>query len=142
VSVVAGSQTYSGDAVAGVERFQTRHRMEPDGKLGPQTIAELNQPMSDRVEQLRLSLERWRWLPHNFPEPPIVVNIPEFTLWAFDAPGKPALIMPVVVGKAMRTQTPVLAEDMKYMVFWPYWNVPPSILRGEMIRERYVKCRC
>lgn len=133
VSVAAGTQTYSGDVVAGVKRFQTRHGMEADGKLGPQTIAELNQPMSDRVQQLRLSLERWRWLPHNFPEPPIVVNIPEFTLRVFDAPGKPALIMPVVVGKAMRTQTPVLAEDMKYMVFWPYWNVPPSILRSEMI---------
>jgi murein L,D-transpeptidase YcbB/YkuD len=82
---------------------------------------------------LRLSLERWRWLPHSFAEPPIVVNIPEFKLRAFDPPGKLALMMPVVVGKAMRTQTPVLDEDMKYMVFWPYWNVPPSILRGEMI---------
>ena len=86
--------------------------MEADGKLGTKTIAKLNQPMSDSVEQLRLSLERWRWLPHNFAEPPIVVNIPEFKLRAFDAPGKLALIMPVVVGKAMRTQTPVLDEDM------------------------------
>ena len=41
--------------------------------------------------------------------------------------------MNVVVGKAMRTQTPVLEEDMKYVVFWPYWNVPPSILRGELV---------
>jgi len=135
VSVPSGSQNYSGDAVAGVKRFQTRHGMEADGKLGPQTIAQLNRPMSDRVAQLRLSLERWRWLPHSFPEPPIVVNIPEFKLRAYDSlsSGKPTLIMAVVVGKAMRTETPVLDEDMKYMVFWPYWNVPPSILRGEMI---------
>lgn len=134
VSVPAGSQTYSGVVVGGVKRFQARHGMEADGKLGSQTIAELNQPMSDRVEQLRLSLERWRWLPHNFVEPPIFVNIPEFKLRAGGASsGKPDLIMSVVVGKAMRTETPVLAEDMKYMVFWPYWNVPPSILRGEMI---------
>ena len=89
--------------------------------------------MSDRVQQLRLSLERWRWLPHNYPELPIVVNIPEFKLRAGDVPGKPSLIMPVVVGKAMRTETPVLEEHMKYLVFWPYWNVPPSILRSEMI---------
>lgn len=134
VSVPADSQSYSGAVVDGVKRFQARHGLEASGKLGPQTIAELNRPMSDRVEQLRLSLERWRWLPHNFAEPPIFVNIPEFKLRAGDAAsGKPDLVMPVVVGKAMRTETPVLEEDMKYMVFWPYWNVPPSILRGEII---------
>jgi L,D-transpeptidase YcbB len=132
-SLATGSRTYSEEIAQGVKRFQTRHGLEANGKLGPQTIAELNQPMSHRVEQLRLSLERWRWLPHDFAEPPIVVNIPEFKLRAFDAPGKLALRMPVVVGKAMRTQTPVLDDDMKYIVFWPYWNVPPSILRGEMI---------
>jgi murein L,D-transpeptidase YcbB/YkuD len=134
VSVPADSQSYSGAVVDGVERFQARHGLEASGKLGPQTIAELNRPMSDRVEQLRLSLERWRWLPHNFAAPPLFVNIPEFKLRAGDAAsGKPDLVMPVVVGKAMRTETPVLEEDMKYVVFWPYWNVPPSILRGEMI---------
>lgn len=63
----------------------------------------------------------------------MVVNIPEFKLRAGDLPEKPTFITSVVVGKAMRTQTPVLEEDMKYIVFWPYWNVPPSILRGEMI---------
>ena len=134
LSVPADSQSYSGAVVDGVKRFQARHGLEASGKLGPQTIGELNRPMSDRVEQLRLSLERWRWLPHNFAEPPIFVNIPEFQLRAGGAAsGKPDLVMPVVVGKAMRHETPVLEEDMKYMVFWPYWNVPPSILRGEMI---------
>ena len=62
-----------------------------------------------------------------------MVNIPEFLLRAMDAPGKPALSMRVVVGRAMRTETPVLEEDMKHVVFWPYWNVPPSILRSEFI---------
>jgi L,D-transpeptidase YcbB len=133
VSVPPDSVTYSKEIVEGVKRFQIRHGLEARGKLGSQTIAELNQPMSDRVEQLRLSLERWRGLPHNFAEPPIVVNIPEFKLRAGDIPGKPSLITSVVVGKAMRTETPVLEEDMKYLVFWPYWIVPPSILRGEMI---------
>lgn len=126
------SASYTGEVVNGVKRFQTRHGIEASGKLGPQTIAELNEPMSDRAQQLRLSLERWRWLPDDLASP-IVVNIPEFKLRAFDATGNLALEMAVVVGKAMRTETPVLDEDMKYMVFWPYWNVPPSILRGEMI---------
>jgi len=64
-----------------------------------------------------------------------VVNIPEFVLRAYEqAPGgKAALIMPVVVGRSMRTQTPVMEEDMKYLIFWPYWNVPPSILRNEIV---------
>jgi murein L,D-transpeptidase YcbB/YkuD len=128
-----GSTVYSGEIVEAVRAFQLRHGLEAEGKLGPQTIDALNRPMSDRVEQLRLALERWRWAPHVFSEPPVVVNIPEFLLRAYDAPGKVGLTMPVVVGRAMRTQTPVMEEDMKYVVFWPYWNVPPSILRGEII---------
>ena len=134
--VPENSQSYSGDAVEGVKRFQMRHGLEASGKLGPQTITELNRPMSERVQALRLTLERWRWIPDNFTQPPILVNIPEFVLRAFDsldAPGKPALMMRVVVGRALRTQTPVLEEDMKYLIFWPYWNVPPSISRAEII---------
>jgi len=119
--------------VEGVKNFQKRHGLEAAGKLGPQTITELNRPMSERVEQLQMTLERWRWLPHTFAQPPIVVNIPEFLLRAYDEQAKPQVIMPVVVGRAMRTQTPVLYEEMKYVVFWPYWNVPPSILRGEIV---------
>jgi murein L,D-transpeptidase YcbB/YkuD len=124
---------YQGDAVEGVKRFQARHGLDPQGKLGPQTIAELNRPLSSRVEQLRLTLERYRWLPHNFDQPPILVNIPEFRLRAYNEQGKMAISMPVVVGRAMRTETPVMEEDMKYVIFWPYWNVPPSILRNEIV---------
>ena len=124
---------YKGDVVEAVKRFQALHGLDPQGKLGPQTITELNRPLSYRVEQLRLTLERWRWLPHNFPQPPILVNIPEFLLRAYNPDGKMAISMPVVVGRAMRTETPVMEEDMKYVVFWPYWNVPPSILRNEIV---------
>ena len=133
MSVPADSQSYSGEIVDGVKRFQARHGLEAAGKLGSQTISELNVPMSHRVEQLRLMLERWRWVPHEFPDPPIVVNIPEFVLRAYEQMGKPSVMMPVVVGRAMRTETPVMEEDMKYVVFWPYWNVPPSILRNEIV---------
>jgi L,D-transpeptidase YcbB len=129
----ADPNLYQGDVVEAVKRFQALHGLDPQGKLGPQTITELNRPLSYRVEQLRLTLERWRWLPHNFPQPPILVNIPEFLLRAYNADGKMAISMPVVVGRALRTETPVMEEDMKYVVFWPYWNVPPSILRNEII---------
>jgi L,D-transpeptidase YcbB len=133
MSVPAGSQTYTPEIAEGVKNYQTRHDLEANGKLGPQTITQLNTPLSARVEQFRLMLERWRWLPHDFAEPPIVVNIPEFALRAYDDQLKAAFNMRVVVGRAMRTQTPVLEEDMKYVIFWPYWNVPPSILRNEMV---------
>jgi murein L,D-transpeptidase YcbB/YkuD len=132
-NVPQDSQAYQGDIVEAVKRFQQRHGLEADGRIGQQTIDELNRPLSFRVRQLQLTLERWRWLPHAFPQPPIVVNIPEFLLRAYDKDGNPMLMMPVVVGKAMRTETPVMEQDMKYVVFWPYWNVPPSILRNEIV---------
>jgi len=132
-NVAQDSNIYGGEIVEAVKQFQKRHGLASEGKLGPQTIEELNRPMSFRVRQLQLTLERWRWLPDNFDAPPVVVNIPEFLLRAYDDQGNPVLSMPVVVGRAMRTQTPVLEEDMKYVVFWPYWNVPPSILRGELV---------
>lgn len=131
--IPAHSQAYAGDLVEAVKRFQARHGLEAAGKLGPQTIDELNRPVSFRVEQIRLTLERWRWLPHDFEEPPIIVNIPEFVLRTLDAKGNPTMKMRVVVGRAMRSETPVFQGDMKYLVFWPYWNVPPSILRNEML---------
>jgi len=132
-AVGADSRLYQGDVVGGVKHFQARHGLDAQGKLGAQTIAELNVPMSRRVLQLKLALERWRWLPHNFDTPPIVVNIPEFLLRGFDENRQVAVKMPVVVGRALRTETPVMEEDMKYLIFWPYWNVPPSILRNEIV---------
>jgi len=85
------------------------------------------------VVQLQLTLERWRWLPAEFSAPPIIVNIPDFRLRALDESNNVAMDMRVVVGKAMRTQTPVFTRHMSYVVFRPYWNVPSSILRGEII---------
>jgi len=104
-----------------------------DGRLGTQTVKELNTPLSARIEQLRLTLERWRWLPHEFPQPPLVVNIPEFRLRAFDANHQTVLSMNVIVGKALRHETPVFQKDMQYVVFRPYWNVPQSIQRSEIV---------
>jgi len=117
----------------GVKRFQGRHGLDADGRLGAGTVQEINVPLADRVRQLQLALERWRWLPSEFPSPPIVVNIPDFRLRVPDAKGNVAMEMRVVVGKAAPTQTPVFSRDMTYVVFRPYWNVPPSIRRGEIV---------
>jgi murein L,D-transpeptidase YcbB/YkuD len=101
--------------------------------LGQDTVKQLNTPLSKRVEQLRLTLERWRWLPQEFPQPPVVVNTPEFRLRAYDKGSKIVLSSNVIVGKAFRHETPVFDEDMRYVVFRPYWNVTPSIQRSEIV---------
>jgi murein L,D-transpeptidase YcbB/YkuD len=130
----ADSQTYDSALVEAVKRFQRRHGLKDDGRLGADTLKQLNIPLSDRVRQLQFALERWRWLPEEFSAPPIVVNIPDFRLRALDENSRVALDMRVVVGKSIRTQTPVFSRDMTYVVLRPYWNVPPSILRGEIVR--------
>jgi murein L,D-transpeptidase YcbB/YkuD len=121
-----------------VKRFQARHGLEPDGVLGKSTLPALNVPPAERVRQIELALERMRWLPEPSSGPAIGINIPEFKLWAFDqnAGHINALFrLDVVVGKAMNTRTPVFANRMQYVVFSPYWNVPPSIARKEIIPD-------
>jgi L,D-transpeptidase YcbB len=129
----ADPQLYEGALVEAVKHFQRRHGLDDDGQLGPATLKQLNVPLPDRVRQSQFALERWRWLPAEFSAPPIIVNIPDFRVRALDESNKVAMDMRVVVGKAMRTQTPVFSRDMTYIVLRPYWNVPPSILRGEIV---------
>jgi murein L,D-transpeptidase YcbB/YkuD len=133
VSLPAGSTRYQGAIVDAVRRFQRRHGLAPDGVLGKATFAALNVPMRVRVEELGYTLERYRWMPLNFPEPPIVVNIPEFILRTMRRQPAPFLEMRVVVGKAYRHQTPVFTGMMRYVIFRPWWNVPYSITRAELI---------
>jgi len=127
------SHIYDATLAEAVKRFQRRHGLDGDGRIGAATIKQLNVPLSDRVRQLQLTLERWRWLPTEFSAPPIIVNIPDFRLRALDENNKVALEMRVVVGKAMSTQTPVFTGDMAFIVLRPYWNVPPGILRRSTI---------
>ena len=125
--------SYSGALVEGVKHFQARHGLAADGKLDAATLRELNTPLSARVQQIDDALERWRWMPTEFQQPPVLVNIPEFRLRAYSADHQLSLTMNVVVGKAAPTQTPVFTDDIKFIVFRPYWNVPPGILRRTVI---------
>lgn len=127
---------YEGLIVEGVQRFQRRHGLEPDGALGKRTLAALQVPMADRVRQIELALERLRWLPDLDDERLIAINIPMFRLWAWDAipsTAAPSFDMDVIVGRALNTQTPVFVEEMREVIFRPYWNVPRSILRHEIL---------
>jgi murein L,D-transpeptidase YcbB/YkuD len=129
------SRLYDGALVEAVKRFQERHGLRIDGYLELKTLEQLNVPISYRVEQIRLALERFRWLRYDFPRPPIVVNIPAFRLYAFNDEGGIDLTMSVDVGgeDAASTRTPVLEDEIEYLVFRPYWDVPLSIQRDEIV---------
>ena len=124
---------YQGALVDAVKNFQRRLGREPDGRIGAQTLADLNVPLSRRVRQMQLTLERWRWLPLEYQKSPVVANIPEFRLRAYDENFKIAVTMNVVVGKAYGHDTPIFSDTMQYVIFRPYWSVPYSIVKGELI---------
>jgi L,D-transpeptidase YcbB len=133
VITIPNATTYDEPLVAAVKHFQTRHGLKPDGRLDKETIAQLNTPLGARVIQLEDSLERWRWLPADYPQLPVAVNIPGFKLRVFSDDHTVALQMNVVVGKALNHQTPVFAKEMKYIIFRPYWNLPLDITRAEIV---------
>jgi murein L,D-transpeptidase YcbB/YkuD len=125
---------YSEKMEEGVEHFQARHGLVDDGVLGRGTINALNVPLTKRVRQLELTLERLRWLPDFGPGPLIVVDLPAYRLWALDNDSVDApLEMRVVVGTAVKTETPLFVGQMRYLEFNPYWNVPRSILEKEIL---------
>ncbi|MGE5321343.1 MAG: L,D-transpeptidase family protein [Actinomycetota bacterium] len=134
--IPAEPDLYSGALVEAVQHFQRRHGLPDDGRITPDTVRELNVPMSVRLMQLKLTLERWRWLPSSLHSPLVVVNIPEFQLRAYSGPPperEPAFTTKVIVGKAYRHRTPVFVDEMEYVIFRPYWNVPSSIIRNEIL---------
>ena len=130
----ASSQSFDAVLLQAVRRYQERHGLSETGYLDAETIEELNVPLSHRLEQIRLALERYRWLRRDFREPVILVNIPGFHLYAFNQERKIALTMRVDVGEDFdRTRTPVMEDSIEYLVFRPYWGVPLDIQRDEVI---------
>ena len=127
---------YTGKIVAGVKNFQQRHGLSADGIIGKETLAAFKVPLTHRVKQIELAMERLRWLPELSDDPSIIVNIPAFQLWAADDINKldgDILNMKVVVGKALENQTPVLMAEMRFIDFMPYWNIPYNILKNEIL---------
>jgi len=127
---------YEGDLVEGVKHFQARHGLTPDGVIGAETARALRVPAARRVRQIQLALERLRWIPSLAHGRVVFVDIPAFELFAFDEvdpASAPALEMRVVVGRALRTQTPVFTGALQTVVFAPYWNVPRDITVKEIL---------
>jgi L,D-transpeptidase YcbB len=124
---------YDGALVEGVKHYQDRHGETPTGNLDARTINELNTPPAARIRQIKLTLERWRWIPHSFPQPPVVVNLPEYRVRAMNTDGTVAFYKNVIIGKAYGHKSPVFEKEIQYVVFRPYWNVTPSIQRNEIV---------
>ena len=137
LAAASSDTTYDARTVAAVARFQARHGLAPDGVLGPATVAAIDVSPAVRARQLAMAIERIRWLPAFDDGPFIVVNVPSFELYAFDAvggEGTPSLIMNVVVGKAGAGRaTPLFEDEMRYIVFRPYWVIPPGIMQREIL---------
>ncbi|MFD1468689.1 murein L,D-transpeptidase [Hymenobacter caeli] len=121
---------YDPALVAAVKSFQRDAGLRPDGVVSGATLRELNVPIGQRIDQLLLNMERWRWLPKKFEPDYLLVNIPEYRLHVIEG-GKEAMTMRVIVGKAL-TATPIFSDKMEYVVLAPYWNVPFSIIENEL----------
>ncbi len=129
------SKLYDDALVAAIKTIQQQQGLKADGVIGAATAALFHQTHSDKTAQIELAMERARWIP-DMPDdgPMILVNIPAFELWAFNSANDPNPVnMKVIVGKAPDNQTPLLWEEMKYLEFMPYWNIPTSIFKKEIM---------
>ncbi|MGB9493250.1 MAG: L,D-transpeptidase family protein [Azonexus sp.] len=127
---------YEGGLAEAVRAFQERHGLAPDGVIGKGTLEQLNIAPAVRVRQLELALERLRWTRLPQAARAIIVNVPEFMLRAYeirDGNFEMKVAMNVIVGNARKTRTPIFEAEMQYIEFSPYWNIPPSIIRGETL---------
>ncbi|MCX6142436.1 MAG: L,D-transpeptidase family protein [Ignavibacteriales bacterium] len=117
--------------VDGLRSFQRRHGLEPSGVADSTTIVTLNVPVQKRIEQIKVNLERWRWMPHDLGRKHIRVNIPDFRL-VVENEGKQELTMKVVLGLP-EWQTPVFSAAMSHVLFNVHWIAPDDILTKELI---------
>lgn len=130
----SNSAAYDEALIQGIKSFQKRHGLASKSLLNKATINALNAPVTGKLEQMKLSLERLRWIPRFEEDRMVLVNIPSFQLWAFDSlkdEDAEPLTMRVVVGKAAGKQTPSFSSKMQYVEFRPTWSVPQSIIKHE-----------
>ena len=116
---------------AAVTRFQRRHGIDADGKVGPRTLEELNIPVEARIDTIRANLERARWVFRDVEDTYVVVDIAGYRLDLVEN-GRTVWSTNVQVGKPYHA-TPVFKSTMKYIEFNPTWTIPPGILRNETL---------
>lgn len=128
-----------------VKHFQMLHGLKQDGIVGGNTLKMMNVPIEDRIQQIMINMERWRWIPKrmvpkSLEQRFIWVNIPEYKLYVYEDPEgdltanrkyKEVMNMRVIVGKEL-SSTPIFSDKLEYVVMAPYWNVPNSIVENEI----------
>lgn len=114
-----------------VKRFQLRHGLIDDAVIGRNTLAAINTSLAQRIDQMILNLERRRWMADDRGNRFIFVNLADFQLKVVDN-DRTIFTSPIVVGTEYN-QTPVFSDEMEYLEFNPYWNVPPKIARNELL---------
>ena len=115
-----------------MKKFQEEHQIATTGTLTAATLDALNGKTPDHVEDIIVAnMERWRWMPHQFPDTYVVVNLPDFTLHVMHD-GEQVWMTRIVIGKP-DMPTPIMTADMKYITINPTWNVPPSIINHEYL---------
>jgi murein L,D-transpeptidase YcbB/YkuD len=127
----ADPSSYDGSLEEAVRGFQRRHFLDADGKVGPQTLLELNVPVEARVDQIRVNLERARWILPAVPAEYLIVDIAGFRLFLIRN-DEIVWRTRVQVGTPYR-MTPVFRDDVKYLVFNPTWTIPPGILAKDIL---------
>ena len=115
----------------GIKNFQHRYGVKENGIITAPLIAEMNRPVQDRLQQILINMERIRWMPALPVTDFLLVNIPEYRLHVFEK-GKHTFSMNVVTGSVVHN-TVIFSGALKYVVFSPYWNVPPDILKKEVL---------
>jgi L,D-transpeptidase YcbB len=131
LSLNDGTAIFSSELEAALKHFQIRMGLKVTGKLGIVTLAELNTPIIFRIKQIMLNMERLRWIPVEIEKDYLLVNIPEFKLHVFES-GRPIWNADIVVGKSAK-QTNIFKGNLSQIVLNPYWGIPRSIIREEIL---------
>lgn len=116
---------------AAIKVFQAEHNLTADGIVGPATFAALNEQAGDLTPHIIANMERWRWMPRELGRFHVIANVPEYRLWV-RRDGETIFTTRTVVGQN-RHRTAIFSDEMEYMAVNPYWNVPSSIARNEIL---------
>jgi len=128
---VAAATSFDGTLESAVRRFQARHGLPADGRVGPLTLNGLNVPVETRVRQIELNLERWRWLPRSLGTRYVMVNSAGFALEAVE--GDSVVVRARAIAGRPEWPTPLVSGTLTHVVLNPAWHVPRDITRREVL---------
>lgn len=125
------SALYDNEFKDGIKRFQQRHSLEVNGLVDKITLSAMNIPVEVRIDQLRVNLDRARWVLRNLPQNFVVVDIAGFNV-QYIRSDQLAWKTRAIVGSSYR-KTPIFRSDIRFIIFNPTWTVPPTILKEDIL---------